>query len=218
MKVSVGEKATLTCTPDFAYGDRAVGPIPPNSTLTFEVELLAIGCAAWRPHNCPQPRALRLRAAVSRPSAPLRRALPSGARGRGRSRRCGTALSAFLWCCPAPPGHPLPSLRAGSFQPAALLSGELLHTHRDVGAVRFAHRERVLGRLTRPSAGRLSIQRGVRHPIERGRAVAFCTAADRDGVGGKVAVGAAVGRSRGGRPAAQRRRRQCSPQIKLGAS
>lgn len=42
-KMSVGEKAKLTCSPDFAYGDVGYpGVIPPNSTLIFEVELLKI--------------------------------------------------------------------------------------------------------------------------------------------------------------------------------
>lgn len=42
-KMSVGEKATLTCTPDYAYGSKGYpGVIPPNSTLIFEVELLNI--------------------------------------------------------------------------------------------------------------------------------------------------------------------------------
>jgi FKBP-type peptidyl-prolyl cis-trans isomerase len=35
-----GEKCVLTCKPDYAYGSRGIGPIPPNSTLEFEVELL----------------------------------------------------------------------------------------------------------------------------------------------------------------------------------
>jgi hypothetical protein len=35
-----GEHAVLTCSPDYAYGSRAVGPIPANSTLEFEVELV----------------------------------------------------------------------------------------------------------------------------------------------------------------------------------
>ena len=42
-KMKVGGKATLTCPPATAYGDRgAGGVVPPNATLTFEVELLAI--------------------------------------------------------------------------------------------------------------------------------------------------------------------------------
>ena len=42
-KMKVGGKATLTCPPATAYGDRgAGGAVPPNATLTFEVELLAI--------------------------------------------------------------------------------------------------------------------------------------------------------------------------------
>jgi FKBP-type peptidyl-prolyl cis-trans isomerase FkpA len=42
-KMKVGGKATLTCPPATAYGDRgAGGAVPPNATLTFEVELLTI--------------------------------------------------------------------------------------------------------------------------------------------------------------------------------
>lgn len=42
--MKVGGKATLTCPPVTAYGERgAGGVVPPNATLTFEVELLAIG-------------------------------------------------------------------------------------------------------------------------------------------------------------------------------
>ena len=36
-----GQKAILTCPPDYAYGSRGAGKvIPPNATLKFEVELL----------------------------------------------------------------------------------------------------------------------------------------------------------------------------------
>ncbi len=42
-KMKVGEKAKLTCPAATAYGERGVGVIPPNSDLTFEVELLGIG-------------------------------------------------------------------------------------------------------------------------------------------------------------------------------
>jgi FKBP-type peptidyl-prolyl cis-trans isomerase FkpA len=42
-KMKVGGKATLTCPPATAYGDRGAGSaVPPNATLNFDVELLAI--------------------------------------------------------------------------------------------------------------------------------------------------------------------------------
>jgi FKBP-type peptidyl-prolyl cis-trans isomerase len=42
-KMSVGQRAKLTISPDQGYGAQGVpGCIPPNSTLVFDVELLAI--------------------------------------------------------------------------------------------------------------------------------------------------------------------------------
>ena len=41
-QMSVGERAELTCTPDYAYGAGGYPPvIPPNSTLIFDVELFS---------------------------------------------------------------------------------------------------------------------------------------------------------------------------------
>ncbi|ESP05697.1 hypothetical protein LOTGIDRAFT_205592 [Lottia gigantea] len=42
-KMSVGQRARLTCSPDYAYGNRGhPGVIPPKATLRFDVELLRL--------------------------------------------------------------------------------------------------------------------------------------------------------------------------------
>ncbi len=43
-KMKEGGKANLTCPPEIAYGARGAGSaVPPNATLTFEVELIKVG-------------------------------------------------------------------------------------------------------------------------------------------------------------------------------
>lgn len=42
-QMSVGERAKLTCSPDYAYGQKGhPGVIPPNATLIFDVELIRL--------------------------------------------------------------------------------------------------------------------------------------------------------------------------------
>lgn len=42
-QMSVGQRAKLTCSPDYAYGAKGhPGVIPPNATLIFDVELLSL--------------------------------------------------------------------------------------------------------------------------------------------------------------------------------
>lgn len=38
----IGDKRKLTIPPEFAYGKQGMGPIPPDSTLVFETELVTI--------------------------------------------------------------------------------------------------------------------------------------------------------------------------------
>jgi len=42
-RAQVGERCTLTCSPQYAYGAKGIPPmIPPSATLQFDVELLSV--------------------------------------------------------------------------------------------------------------------------------------------------------------------------------
>lgn len=41
-QMKAGGQAVITCPPELAYGERGTGSIPPNATLTFQVELLGV--------------------------------------------------------------------------------------------------------------------------------------------------------------------------------
>lgn len=50
-----GEKAILTCQPEYAYGKQGSLPtIPPDATLNFEVELLSWKSVKDISGECPQ--------------------------------------------------------------------------------------------------------------------------------------------------------------------
>ncbi|MGH7141083.1 MAG: FKBP-type peptidyl-prolyl cis-trans isomerase [Minisyncoccia bacterium] len=47
--MKVGGERILTIPPSLGYGSQQVGPIPPNSTLTFDVKLIGIQSASGTP-------------------------------------------------------------------------------------------------------------------------------------------------------------------------
>lgn len=50
--MKVGERSTLVCSPQYAYGQRGIPPmIPPSATLKFDVELLSMQNAQAQPSS-----------------------------------------------------------------------------------------------------------------------------------------------------------------------
>ena len=82
-----GEKAFLTCTPDFAYGAGGSPPkIPPGATLRFEVELIDF---ARDPQYLPLPEKLKEAEAAKEAG---NRAFTKGDLEAARISRCGQKL------------------------------------------------------------------------------------------------------------------------------
>ena len=50
LRMSVGERAKVTIQPDWAYGGARMGPIPANSVLVFDVELVSAESPQSKPH------------------------------------------------------------------------------------------------------------------------------------------------------------------------
>ena len=50
-KMTVGEKATLTTGSELAYGEQGVGPIPPGSSMEFDLELVGLTKAQPKKQN-----------------------------------------------------------------------------------------------------------------------------------------------------------------------
>ncbi|CAI5757086.1 unnamed protein product [Candida verbasci] len=42
LDMCIGEERILTCQPSVAYGEKGIGPIPPNSVLIFKTKLMDI--------------------------------------------------------------------------------------------------------------------------------------------------------------------------------
>jgi FKBP-type peptidyl-prolyl cis-trans isomerase len=78
--MKVGGKARLVCPAPIAYGDRPMGPIPPGSTLDFDVELLDIEAAPHAATATPGvPGTPAVPAVPATPAAPASPAAPAGA-------------------------------------------------------------------------------------------------------------------------------------------
>ena len=83
--MSLGEKAQLQIPAEYGYGTRgAPGAIPPNSDLTFEVELLAIGT-----HKSP---AFASSASLSSSAAALIKAKPASAVHREKTEEAAAEV------------------------------------------------------------------------------------------------------------------------------